>query len=186
MKLHLIDPKLVELADYADIPHVEGNYFTDCDDALRVFEETVGEIRHRNEIFRSKGPPTPRNIATFNSQFPDEKIPRWLLIIDEYADLMLGANRQTKNEMERCIQRICALGRSTGIHLIMSTQKASAQVVPTLIRDNFQARLALKVADLNASTIILGCSGAETITGKGEAIYRDGSGVKKRIQVAMC
>ena len=74
LEAHLIDPKLVELADYADIPHVEGNYFTDCDDALRVFEETVGEIiSHRNEIFRSKGPPTPETLRLSTASSPMRK-----------------------------------------------------------------------------------------------------------------
>ena len=97
---------------------------------------------------------------------------------------MEGSDRETKNEMERCIKRICRIGRSAGVHLILSTQKVSAAVVPTEIRDNFQARLSLKVADANASRIILDSSGAETLMPRGDAIFKDGSGVKKRTQIA--
>ena len=184
LRIHLVDPKMVELVDYANVPHVGGSYFTESVDALNLFEGTLDEITHRNTTFTSKGPPTPRDIGNFNVNYPQEKIPRWLIIIDEYADLMDGSDRETKNEMERCIRRICRIGRSAGVHLILSTQKVSATVVPTEIRDNFQARLSLKVADANASRIILDSPGAETLMPRGDAIFKDGSGVKKRIQIA--
>ena len=189
LAMFLIDPKMVELADYATLPHVKGNHCTEADKALDLLEEAVSEMDYRYRTFLEKGQGTeegiPRKLSDYNSRFPEDRKSRWVLIIDEYADLLDGAGGDMKSKMEIAVKRICQKGRAAGIHVILCTQKASAQILPTVIRDNFQARLGLKMADANASRMIVGNSGAETITGQGEAIYKDGTGEIKRIQIAI-
>jgi len=165
VKFLLIDPKTVELVDYADISHLIFPPIKDFKTANTALEWVVQEMMSRYEKFNREGV---RNIAGFNqNRKEDEIMPYLIVVIDELADLMMLAGQR----LEKTLCRIAQLGRATGIHLIVATQRPSVDVITGLIKANFPSRISFAVASHIDSRTILDTTGAEKLIGKGDMLY---------------
>jgi len=167
VKFLLIDPKMVELVDYADIPHLIFPPIKEVKEANSALEWVVQEMRRRYERFNQTGV---RNISGFNAQMEGQEemmIPYLVVVIDELADLMMSGGTR----LERTICRIAQLGRATGIHLILATQRPSVDVITGLIKANFPSRISFAVPSQIDSRTILDTTGAEKLVGNGDMLY---------------
>lgn len=165
VKLLLIDPKMVELPMYNDIPHLIAPVVTDPRKAAGVLRWLVTEMESRYKLFADK---CVRNITVYN-QSPDieKTLPYLVVIVDELADLMLIASV----EVEDSILRLASLARAVGIHLILATQRPSVDVLTGVIKANFPSRIAFRTLSAIDSRIILDSAGAETLIGCGDMLF---------------
>lgn len=180
VKLIMVDPKMVELGIYNGIPHLLIPVVTDPKKAAGSLQWAVTEMMRR---YRSMSDMGVRDLESYNSivesQGEGEKLPQVVVIIDELADLMLVAAK----EVEESICRIAQMGRAAGIHLIIATQRPSADVITGLMKANIPSRIAFAVASAMESRIILDTMGAEKLVGKGDMLYAPiGSGKPLRVQ----
>ncbi len=166
VRLVLIDPKRVELAPFASVPHlVFSHVIVEMDEVPAVLAAVIREMESRYRVFASLGV---RNIDGYNqSPRAQEKMPYWVVVIDELADLMLSAPYQ----VEKALVRLAQLARATGIHLIVATQRPSVDVVTGLIKANFPTRIAFAVSSQVDSRTILDMAGAEKLLGRGDMLY---------------
>lgn len=163
-KLILIDPKVVELSIYNELPHLATpEVVTDPKMALGTLQRVVHEMTRRFKVFAEANA---KNIETFNSK-NKEQIPYLVVIIDELADLMMTAAK----EVEAAICRIAQMGRAAGIHLVVATQRPSVDVITGLIKANMPTRIAFAVTSQVDSRTILDQGGAEKLLGKGDMLY---------------
>ena len=166
-RMIFIDPKIVELSFYDGIPHLLTPVITDPEKTLAALSHCVTEMERRYEIL---GKATARNIKSYNKNAAEKGLapmPYWVVIIDEFADLMAVSGKET----EAVIARLAAKSRAVGIHLILATQRPSTNVITGIIKSNIPARIAFMVASNNDSRIILDSSGAEKLLGKGDMLY---------------
>jgi S-DNA-T family DNA segregation ATPase FtsK/SpoIIIE len=205
-RLILIDPKVLELKSYDDIPHLLSPVVTEPPKAIRALKWAVEEMERRYRMMSAIGA---RNLAGFNERVktaaakgkplgrrvqtgfdPDsgeelfeeeqldyEALPQIVLIVDELADLMVTAGK----EIEVLIQRLSQKSRAAGIHLIMATQRPSVDVITGVIKANLPTRVSFHVTSRIDSRTILGEQGAEQLLGKGDMLYKPGSGALKRV-----
>ena len=162
----MVDPKRVELTAYAGIPHLAfSEVIVDMDKVVGTLQAVVGEMDARYKKFASLGV---RNIDSYN-RHPRilKKIPYWVIIIDELADLMMAA----PFEVEKLLCRLAQLARATGIHLVVATQRPSVDVVTGLIKANFPTRIAFAVTSQIDSRTILDMGGAEKLLGRGDMLF---------------
>jgi len=165
VKLIMIDPKMVELSIYDDIPHLLAPVVTDPRRAALTLKEWVmREMERRYQMFYDCGA---RNIDSYNTKNSEEKLPHLIVIIDELADLMMVAAA----EVETTICRLAQMARATGIHLVIATQRPSVDVITGLIKANIPSRIAFAVATQIDSRVILDYSGAEKLLGRGDMLY---------------
>ena len=178
LKLLLIDPKRVELNLYSKIEesYLAAPIVTDTDEAMKALDAVCELMEDRYELLSSVGV---RNIKEYNEISIVEKMPYIVVVIDEYGDLIMTSVR----EMERTICRIAQKARAVGIHLIISTQRPDTKIVTGNIKANFPTRIAFRTTTSVDSRVILGQSGAEKLTGKGDMIFFNGDGTT-RIQCA--
>ncbi len=162
----MVDPKRVELVGYSGIPHMAfSEVIVDMDKVVGVLQAVVGEMEARYKTFAELGV---RNIEGYNKHPRTlRKLPYWVVIIDELADLMMAA----PFEVEKLICRLAQLARATGIHLIVATQRPSVDVVTGLIKANFPTRIAFAVTSQTDSRTILDMGGAEKLLGRGDMLY---------------
>lgn len=165
VKLMLIDPKVVELSVYNGIPHLRTEVITNMKKAEGALNWAVREMEARYQLFAGA---KVRNIEGYNKQNPDKKMPYILIIVDEFADLMNVAAK----EVEVLIQRLTQKARAAGIHLILATQRPSADVITGVIKSNIPSRIAFMVESALNSRIILDEGGAETLLGKGDMLFK--------------
>lgn len=178
VKLMLIDPKVVELSVYNGIPHLRTEVITNMKKAEGALNWAVREMEARYQLFAGA---RVRNIEGYNKQNPDKKMPYILIIVDEFADLMNVAAK----EVEVLIQRLTQKARAAGIHLILATQRPSADVITGVIKSNIPSRIAFMVESALNSRIILDEGGAETLLGKGDMLFKQaGALTTVRIQGA--
>ncbi len=182
-KLIMVDPKVVELSRFRDIPHLMSPVITDMQKAVGVLEWACQEMDERYEKLSMVGV---NNLAKFNAMPVDEieqrvksvygeeelvvfprRMPCIVIIIDELADLMMVA----KKDVEHHIARLAAKSRAVGIHLILATQRPSTDVITGLIKANMPARIAFQVASKIDSRIILDQMGADALLGQGDMLY---------------
>ena len=180
VKLIMVDPKMVELGIYNSIPHLLIPVVTDPKKAAGSLQWAVTEMLRRYKAMSDAGV---RDLESYNSIVENEeegkKLPQVVVIIDELADLMLVAAK----EVEESICRIAQMGRAAGIHLIIATQRPSADVITGLMKANIPSRIAFAVASAMESRIILDTQGAEKLVGKGDMLYAPiGCGKPKRVQ----
>ncbi len=179
VKLIMVDPKMVELANYNGIPHLMIPVVTDPKKAAGSLQWAVTEMMRRYKTMSDAGV---RDLESFNSIVMaegGEKVPQLIVIIDELADLMLVAAK----EVEDSICRIAQMGRAAGIHLVIATQRPSADVITGLMKANIPSRIAFSVASAMESRIILDTQGAEKLVGKGDMLFAPiGSGKPLRVQ----
>lgn len=159
----LVDPKMLELSVYNDLPHLEKPVVTDVKYAEKTLGEAVIEMEDR---YRRLAKVSVRNIADFN-KVADEPLPYVVVIVDELADLMMSGS----NRIETLITRLAQMARAVGIHLILATQRPSVDVITGLIKANFSTRIAFQVATKVDSRTILDMNGAEKLLGKGDLLY---------------
>ena len=181
VKLIMIDPKMVELVNYNGIPHLLIPVVTDPKKAAGSLQWAVTEMMRRYKAMSDAGV---RDLESYNSimdaqQEPGSKLAQVVVVIDELADLMLVAAK----EVEESICRIAQMGRAAGIHLVIATQRPSADVITGLMKANIPSRIAFSVASAMESRIILDTPGAEKLVGKGDMLYAPiGCGKPKRVQ----
>lgn len=171
VKLLLIDPKLLELSAYENIPHLVSPVITDPKEASEALKKVIVEMERRYKLFASYGF---RSIESFNqSVSSEEKVPYIVVFIDEFADLMFTA----PSEVEHSVTRIAQMARASGIHLVVATQRPSVDVITGIIKANFPARIAFQVSSRVDSRTILDTQGAEKLLGMGDMLFMV-SGVK--------
>ena len=179
VKLIMIDPKMVELGIYNGIPHLLIPVVTDPKKAAGSLQWAVTEMMRRYKSMSDAGV---RDLESYNSIMESEegeKLPQIVVIIDELADLMLVAAK----EVEESICRIAQMGRAAGIHLIIATQRPSADVITGLMKANIPSRIAFAVASAMESRIILDTQGAEKLVGRGDMLFAPiGNGKPLRVQ----
>ena len=183
VKFIMVDPKMVELAGYEDIPHLLTPPITDMTKAHAALEWACRTMDQRYEALKATGV---RDILTFNSLGEDEirfrlakkdlrledlshdqpQMPYIVILVDEFADLMM-----VNKEVEKSIVRLAAKSRACGIHVILTTQRPSADVVTGLIKSNLPSRICFRVVDKSNSRVVLDVSGAENLLGKGDMLF---------------
>lgn len=202
VRMILIDPKMLELAVYDDIPHLLTPVVTDMKDAANALRWCVGEMEHRYQLMANVGV---RNLASYNkvvekarksgkplmdpfwqpymSEQPEplEKKPYIVVVVDEFADMMMVVGKK----VEELIARIAQKARAAGIHLILATQRPSVDVITGLIKANIPTRIGFQVSSRIDSRTILDQHGAEQLLGHGDMLYLPpGAGVPQRIHGA--
>ena len=167
VKLILVDPKRVELAQYKGIPHLLCEVIVEPDKAVNALKWTVATMESRYHEFAQRGV---RNIAGYNEALRagEPRMPYLVIIIDELADLMMVS----AYEVEATITRIAQLARATGIHLVVATQRPSVQVITGLIKANIPSRIAFAMTSGVDSRTILDTVGAEDLLGRGDMLYQ--------------
>ena len=176
----MVDPKMIELGVYNEIPHLLIPVVTDPKKAAGALQWAVVEMMKRYKLFSEVGA---RDLATYNNavakQEGGQKLPQIVVLIDELADLMLVAAK----DVEESICRVAQMGRASGIHLVIATQRPSADVITGLMKANIPSRIAFAVDSALNSRIILDTTGAEKLVGKGDMLYFPlGSGKPLRVQ----
>jgi len=169
VKLMLVDPKIVELKLYNDIAHLLTPVITDPKKAFQALQYCICEMERRYSFLDRI---SVRDIKSYNKKVKAEglameRLPYIVIIIDEFADLMAT----TGKELEGTVSRLCAMSRAVGIHLVLATQRPSADVITGLIKANIPSRIAFMVASRIDSRIILDDGGAEKLLGKGDMLY---------------
>jgi len=188
VKMMLIDPKMVELNIYDDIPHLLTPVVTKPKKAARALQNVVEEMENRYELFAASGT---RNIESYNEQIDmmneaDEddvppKLPYIVVIVDELSDLMMVAAK----EVEDSIIRLAQMARAAGIHMILATQRPSVDVITGLIKANVPSRIAFATSSGTDSRTILDSNGAEKLLGRGDMLFLPmGANQTQRIQGA--
>ena len=182
LRLVLIDPKRVEMSMYKELPHLLVPVVTESDHAVAALRWAVTEMENRYKLFASH---SVRNIAGFNTKAPEvglDPVPYIVVIIDELADLMMVSG----NEVEELICRIAQLARAVGIHLVVATQRPSADIITGLIKANIPSRIAFAVSSGIDSRVVLDEMGAEKLLGRGDMLYLPvDAGKPTRIQGVM-
>ncbi|MGP1203484.1 DNA translocase FtsK [Serratia sp. CY40304] len=179
LRLLLVDPKGTELNMFARFDHLEGAIGWDDQDAITLLKNAVDEMERRYSAFKEKKVRTLSDFNKISSQ--QNKIPWWIIVLDEYADLT--SDPQMKKEIENQLKRLAQKARASGIHIIIATQKPSGDVISTNLRANLPAQLALRVKSGIESRVIMDETGAESLNGKGDA-YLKSEGRIKRVQCA--
>ena len=175
LRFIMVDPKIVEMKIYNDLPHLLIPVVTDPKRVPGALKWLIGEMERRYQLFARYGA---RNIATFNGKISKaspseltngdaEHLPYIVCIIDELADLMMVA----PGDIETCIARLAQLARAAGIHLIIATQRPSVNVITGIIKANLPSRIAFKVASKVDSRTILDMGGADSLIGKGDMLF---------------
>ncbi len=180
VQMILIDPKVVELSVFGNLPHLRIPVVTEPKKAASALRWAVNEMDMRYRKFSEVGS---RDLARYNSLMddPHKKMAKLVIIIDELADLMMVA----PEDVEDSICRIAQLGRAAGIHLIVATQRPSADIITGLIKANIPSRCAFAVSSSIDSRIILDATGAEKLLGRGDMLFHpNGSGKPTRCQGA--
>ena len=169
VKLILIDPKIVELKLYNDIPHLLTPVITEPKKAFRALQYAIFEMERRYSLLDALGV---RDIRSYNRRVKEQKLATdplayMVIVVDEFADLMAT----TGKELESTIARLTAMSRAVGIHLVLATQRPSVDVITGLIKANIPSRIAFMVASKMDSRIILDGVGAEKLLGKGDMLF---------------
>lgn len=164
--LGIIDPKGSEFINFSGYPHVVRYVDNDFSRQLELVTWAETEMNRRNtQVF---APRSVKNLSQWNARYPDEKLPRIMIVIDEYADIV--TDKDQKKEFEPVVMRLAAKARSAGIHLMLLTQKPSADTVNTTLRSNLGCRIALRMSDANSYRTILNNYDNTVLAGKGDML----------------
>lgn len=169
VKMILVDPKIVELKLYNDIPHLLTPVITEPKKAFQAVQWALYEMERRYSLLDGLGV---RDIKSYNKRIKErniatEKLPYIVVVIDEFADLMATSGK----ELEGIVARLAAMSRAVGIHLVLATQRPSTDVITGLIKANFPSRIAFMVASMTDSRIIIDTAGAEKLLGRGDMLF---------------
>ncbi len=171
LKLILIDPKRVELTTYDSIPYLLAPVVVQADKAVSSLRWAVSEMERRFEVLQESGQ---RDINAYNNS--NQRLPYIVIVIDELADLMASHGR----EVEATIVRLAQMARAVGIHLVVSTQRPSVEVITGLIKANITSRMTFQVASQVDSRTVLDMAGAEKLLGNGDMLFLAGNTAKPR------
>ena len=164
VKMLMVDPKVIELSAYEEIPHLISPVITSPKEAAGALKKMVIEMERRYRVLAERAA---RNIEGYNIQAKDEEqLPYIVIVIDELADLMFTA----ASDVEDSIARLAQMGRASGMHLILATQRPSVDVITGIIKANFPARISFQVSSKVDSRTILDTHGAEQLLGKGDML----------------
>lgn len=169
VKFIMVDPKMVELAVFAGIPHLIHPIISEAKKAFAALNWAVEEMERRYRLLADDGS---RNIDAYNKK--GNKLPYIIIVIDELADLMVVA----RENIETSIQRLAQLSRAVGIHLVLATQRPSVDVITGVIKANFPARISFKVSSKVDSRTVLDMMGADKLIGKGDLLFLKPGAVK--------
>ncbi len=164
LKLILVDPKRVELTGYNGIPHLLSPVIVEPEKVISALRWILSEMDRRYKLFAQAGA---RNIDAYNEMSGFQALPYIILVIDELADIMLFSPA----EVEDAVTRIAQMSRATGIHMVLSTQRPSVDVITGLIKANIPCRIAFAVASQVDSRVILDAQGAEKLLGRGDMLF---------------
>ncbi|MDD5078759.1 MAG: DNA translocase FtsK [Candidatus Omnitrophica bacterium] len=164
LKMVMIDPKMVELAPFNGLPHLLCPVVTESKKAAGVLNWVVNEMEHRYRLLAEAGA---RNIIAYNEKQPKEWMPYIVVLIDEFADLMMVA----RDQVESAVTRLAQLSRAVGIHLVLATQRPSVDVITGVIKANLPARISFKVASKVDSRTVLDMNGADKLLGRGDMLF---------------
>lgn len=164
VKFILVDPKRVELTQYNDIPHLLTPVITEPKKVVSALKWACAEMDKRYKVFQEVGV---RNIAGFNEMSGFQAMPYIVIVIDELADIMMFS----PSEVEESIARLAQMARAVGIHLLLSTQRPSVDIITGLIKANIPTRVAFNVSSNIDSRVILDTPGAEKLLGRGDMLY---------------
>lgn len=187
LKFIMIDPKMLELSIYEGIPHLLHPVVTEPVKAAAALKWAVREMENRYQLLSEEGV---RDLETYNKKIetedPENELDRWMpyivIVIDELADLMMIAPSEIKESITRLSQK----ARAAGIHLVVATQRPSADIVAGLLKANFPSRISFHVSSKIDSRIILDTGGAENLLGKGDMLYwKPGASSLIRLQGAL-
>ena len=173
----MVDPKRVELVPFSTVPHLATPVIMDMDKVVGALKWVTEEMDRRYKVMAGAGA---RNISGYNAKVDDEDHMSYLVVvIDELADLMVMA----PFDVEQSLTRLAQMGRATGIHLIVATQRPSVDVITGLIKANFPTRISFAVTSMTDSRVILDVPGAEKLLGRGDMLYLPSDAAKpKRLQ----
>ena len=178
LRLFMVDPKRVELTVYNDIPHLLDPVVVDADKVVPALRGIIGEMNRRYQRFEQV---RVRNLETYNRKVEssESRLPYIVLVVDELADLMMTASA----DVEQGLCRLAQLGRATGIHLVLATQRPSVDVLTGLIKANFPSRISFAVSSQVDSRTVLDGAGAEKLLGRGDMLFLPTNYIKpKRLQ----
>ena len=168
LKMVMVDPKMVEMAGYSGVPHLQCPVITEMDKVVPILRLCVKEMERRYSIFTRM---SVRNLDGYKMRREEEpeleSLPYFVVIVDELADLMMVA----PNEVETLLVRLAQKGRACGIHLIIATQRPSAEVITGLLKANIAARIAFMVTSQLESRVVLESMGAEKLLGRGDMLF---------------
>jgi len=169
VKLLMVDPKIVELKLYNDIPHLLTPVIIDTKRAIQALQWCLCEMERRYSILDSQGVRDIRslNVRIRERELAAEPMPYILVVVDEFADLMATSGK----DLEVIVARLAAMSRAVGIHLVLATQRPSVDVITGLIKANFPSRIAFMVAGKTDSRIIIDAVGAEKLLGRGDMLF---------------
>lgn len=175
LKFVLIDPKMLDFSVFDSLPHLLTPVITDMADAAGVLNWCVSEMEKRYALLNQAGS---RNINDYN-ELSETPLPRIVIVADEFADMMMSVG----TEIESLVVKLAQKARAAGIHLILSTQRPTTDVITGLIKSNIPSRISFAVASGNDSRIILDQNGAEKLLGKGDMLFLEpGKSVPSRLQ----
>lgn len=179
LNLSLVDPKGTELEHFEGSDHLRGDIGWDDQDTIVLLEGAVAEMERRYQLFKAA---KQRSLPAYNEAVgSDDMIPWWVIVLDEYADLT--SDKDAKKKIEENLKRLAQKARAAGIHLIIATQKPSADVISTNLRSNLPAQLALKVKSATESRVVMDEAGGESLNGMGDAFLKS-EGKLTRVQCA--
>ncbi len=164
VKFIMVDPKRVELTQYNDIPHLLTPVIVEPKKVIAALKWACSEMEKRYKVFQEVGV---RNIASFNEASGFQAMPYIVIVIDELADIIM----YSPSEVEESIARLAQMARAVGIHLLISTQRPSVDIITGLIKANIPARIAFNVSSNIDSRVILDTPGAEKLLGRGDMLY---------------
>lgn len=169
VEMILVDPKQVELTLFEESPYTKDNHIaTESSEAVQLLQNLVSEMERRYKLFRQC---RVKNIADYNKKNPQCKEKRILMVFDEYG-AMIEESKEVRDKLEHAIKQLSQKARAAGIHMIICTQTPRADIITTTIRNNLTARIALRVADSTASSLIIDTKGAESLLGKGDMLVK--------------
>lgn len=174
LRISLVDPKILTFTSLQKIPHLSGPIIKDMGEALECLREAVKEMDRRYEVLAHE------RLEKLSQRFEAGRgdIPYWVLVFDEFADLILNG-REMKKDFETLVARIAGKGRAAGVHLILATQRPDKEIVTGLIKANLPLKVCLKVTAAINSQIILGQNGGESLLGRGDLLCDLGKGIQR-------
>lgn len=172
----LIDLKRMEFGYYDKAPHLMRPVIFEAEEAVKVLAELVHEVGERTKKMSNKA----KELSAWNKKYPQDKMPRIIVIIDEFAELMLASGGDVARKVEQLTARLTNLGRAVGIHAIIATQRPAVQVLPNTIKINMPLIIAARTPNAHQSTVILGSGDAASLpVHPGRMVYLSGSSMNK-------
>ncbi len=173
LRLILVDPKQVEFISYDKLPHLMINEIIyECDKAIKALNWAIKEMERRYSLFKdmTEAGQATKNLDEYNAHLPagEEKLPKILIVLDEFGDLMLQAKRDIESRIIKLVQK----ARACGIHLILATQRPSVDCITGLIKSNLPTRIGFKVNSFDDARTIFDIGGAEKLLGRGDMYFR--------------